>query len=382
MEHILIIDDDPAIQLLLKRTLAKRGYSVSVASNGAEGLEQAQAIHPAMVICDWVMPQMNGIEVCRRIKAIAELSTTFFILLTSKGSIQDRVEGLDAGADDFLCKPIEMFEMEARVRAGLRLHQLSSDLKQVNQKLEAELSEAADYVCSLLPEPINTPKIKIDFRFLPSSQLGGDSFDYFWLDSETLAVYLLDVSGHGLRAALPSVSVINLLRSRALNQVDYYRPGEILKGLNDVFQMNQRNDKYFTIWYGVYHLPSRQLHYASAGHPPALLIGAAKPSQTSTVTPLKTPGFPVGMFPDVDYGEQSCVVPLNARLYLFSDGIYEIVQADGELWGLEALMAELQQHQGQRNGQDLSQVLDVVRQVNGGATFEDDLSLVEVQFVR
>ncbi|MEM8638968.1 MAG: SpoIIE family protein phosphatase [Cyanobacteria bacterium P01_G01_bin.54] len=382
MEHILIIDDDPAIQLLLKRTLAKRGYSVSVASNGAEGLEQAQAIHPAMVICDWVMPQMNGIEVCRRIKAIAELSTTFFILLTAKGSIQDRVEGLDAGADDFLCKPIEMFEMEARVRAGLRLHQLSSDLKQVNQKLGAELAEAADYVCSLLPEPIDTPSIKIDFRFLPSSQLGGDSFDYYWLDGETLAIYLLDVSGHGLRAALPSVSVINLLRSRALNQVDYYRPSEILKGLNEVFQMNQRNDKYFTIWYGVYHLPSRQLHYASAGHPPALLMDAAKSKHNPTVIPLKTPGFPVGMFPDVDYAEQSCQVPLNARLYLFSDGIYEISQANGELWGLDALSSQLQKHQTQRGKQHLDQILDVVRQVNGGTTFEDDLSLVEVQFTR
>ncbi|NEO86090.1 MAG: SpoIIE family protein phosphatase [Spirulina sp. SIO3F2] len=384
MEHILIIDDDPAIQLLLKRTLTKRGYSVSVASNGSEGLEQAQATHPAMVICDWVMPQMNGIEVCRRIKAVTELSTTFFILLTSKGSIQDRVEGLDAGADDFLCKPIEMFEMEARVRAGLRLHQLSSDLQQVNKKLQTELSEAADYVCSLLPEPIDTPSLKIDFRFLPSSQLGGDSFDYYWLDGDNLAIYLLDVSGHGLRAALPSVSVINLLRSRALKQVDYYRPGEILKGLNEVFQMTQRNDKYFTIWYGVYNLPSRKLHYASAGHPPALLIHPPPSNSKSTaiVTPLKTPGFPVGMFPEVEYVEQSCAVPFDSRLYLFSDGIYEIAQANGEPWGIEALMTHLQNHQTRRGDENLSQILDLVQQINGSETFEDDLSLVEVQFVR
>lgn len=375
MEQILIIDDDPAIQLLLKRTLAKRGYTISVASNGAEGLAKAQELHPAMVICDWVMPEMNGIEVCRKIKGIKELSTTFFILLTSKGSIQDRVDGLDAGADDFLCKPIEMFEMEARVRAGLRLYQLSSDLQQANQRLETELAEAADYVCSLLPEPVDTPRVNIDFRFFPSSELGGDSFDYYWLDDEHLAVYLLDVSGHGLRAALPSVSVVNLLRSRTLTQVDYYRPSEVLGGLNEVFQMTQRNDKYFTIWYGVYHFPSRTLHYSSAGHPPALLI------QPDTVTRLKAPGFPVGMFPEAEYMEQSCVVPTQSRLYLFSDGIYEIQQDNGEPWGLDALMAHLQQHQTGHPSQNLDSTLEYVRQVNGGDAFEDDLSLLEVHFI-
>ncbi|NEO26199.1 MAG: response regulator, partial [Kamptonema sp. SIO4C4] len=219
MVRILVIDDDPPIQLLLKRTLATQDYEVFVASDGVEGLKQAKELIPAMVICDWVMPRMNGIELCRHIKQLPELSTTFFILLTSKKTIDDRVEGLDAGADDFLCKPIDPVELQARVRAGLRLHQLSSDLQHQKQLLEAELAEAAEYVCSILPEPIAHPSVTIDTRFIPSSQLGGDSFDYYWLDEEHLVLYLLDVSGHGLRAALPSLSVINLLRSRALLQV-------------------------------------------------------------------------------------------------------------------------------------------------------------------
>ncbi|MGK7917768.1 MAG: response regulator, partial [Prochloraceae cyanobacterium] len=269
MTQILVIDDDPAIQILLQRTLASQGYEVVLASDGEEGLNKARQLRPAMVICDWLMPRMNGLEVCRQVKASPELSTTFFILLTSLGSVEDKVKGLDAGSDDFLCKPIEMYELKARVRAGLRLHQLNRDLQQQKQLLEAELAEAAEYVRSILPEPLTEPPTTIDVCFIPSRRLGGDGFDYYWLDSEHLVVYLLDVSGHGLRAALPSLSVINLLRSRGLTKVNYYRPSEVLQGLNHTFQMTERNDKYFTIWYGVYNSKTRQLVYSSAGHPPA-----------------------------------------------------------------------------------------------------------------
>ncbi len=378
MENIVIIDDDPAIQMLLKRTLASRGYEVTVASNGADGLAQVQALHPAMVICDWVMPKMNGLDVCRHVKSLPELATTFFILLTSKGSVEDRVEGLDAGADDFLCKPIEMFELEARIRSGLRLYQLNNDLQRQKQLLETELAEAADYVCSLLPEPSPSPPLVVDMRFIPSSQLGGDSFDYYWLDDQYAVMYLLDVSGHGLRAALPSVSVLNLLRSQALKQVNYRQPGEVLAGLNEIFQMTARNDKYFTIWYGVYNQKNRQLTYASAGHPPALLLS---PQRNGTIhtSPLKTPGFPVGMFPNVVYEEAVCKVAPNSSLYLFSDGIYELPQPDGELWGLDRFTRQLQDYRLSPD-RNLDQIIAQMKVINQNLAFDDDLSLLEINF--
>ncbi len=378
MDQILIVDDDPAIQMLVKRTLASQGYQVAVASDGAEGLAKAQELRPAMVICDWVMPRLNGLDVCRQIKAIPELSTTFFILLTSLGSVEDRVKGLDAGADDFLCKPIEMFELKARVRAGLRLHQLSSDLQKQKQLLETELAEAAEYVSSILPEPLHTPTIRIDTRFIPSRKLGGDSFDYVWLDQDCLAIYLLDVSGHGLRAALPSLAVINLLRSRKLLQVDYYRPSEVLRGLNEIFQMTQRNDKYFTIWYGVYNRRTRVLTYSSAGHPPALLLSSNSQAGLE-IEPLKTSGFPAGMFPDVEYDEASFEIQGPASLYLFSDGIYEICQADGEMWGLEQFAEELKIYQ-QLPARNPDWIIRRVQEINSHAYFDDDVSLVQIDF--
>ena len=376
MARILIIDDDSTIQLLLQRTLHQQGYDIVLASDGEEGLIQAKAIRPALIICDWIMPRKNGLEVCSQIKSTAELSTTFFILLTSLDSVEDRVKGLDAGADDFLCKPIEMNELKARVRAGLRLHELSKDLQNQKQLLEAELAEAAEYVSTILPEPLSHQALNINVCFIPSRQLGGDSFDYFWLDDRHLIFYLLDVSGHGLRASLPSLAVVNLLRSRGLNGVDYYQPNSVLSGLNQTFQMSDRNDKYFTIWYGVYDLENRSLTYSSAGHPPAILLTS---SQDNDEKRLKTPGVPVGMFPNIKYINSTCEIAANSSLYLFSDGIYEVEQQPGSVWGLEKLISLLKRYQ-QTPQRDLQRLLQYVRIWHPNFQFEDDLSILQIDF--
>ncbi|MEG4445756.1 SpoIIE family protein phosphatase [Microcoleus sp. AT9_B5] len=377
MFQILVIDDDTAVQELLRRTLKKQGYEVTVASNGEDGVAQAQKLRPALIICDWIMPRLTGIDVCRRVKADPDLSTTQFFLLTSLGSIADRVKGLDAGADDFISKPIELNELQARVRAGLRLHQLSRDLKIAKQSLEAELAEAAEYVQSLLPDPMRDP-ISIEAKFIPSRQLGGDCFDYNWLDADYLAIYLLDVAGHGLRAALPSVAVLNLLRSRALPNIDYYKPSDVLRALNTTFQMSYQNDKYFTIWYGVYNRISRQLVYASAGHPPAVLISQS-PASTAKIQRLKTPGMPVGMFPDAPYVDNCCDVEDLSTLYIFSDGVYEIHQPDGNIWGLDPFVDLLAAYNG-ASADQLELVLNYIQKLNAKAVFDDDWSLLKVNF--
>jgi sigma-B regulation protein RsbU (phosphoserine phosphatase) len=347
-----------------------------LASNGEEGLTKAKAIRPALIICDWIMPRKNGLEVCSQIKSTPELSTTFFILLTSLDSIEDRVKGLDAGADDFLCKPIEMNELKARVRAGLRLHQVSQDLQNQKQLLEAELAEAAEYVSTILPEPLQHPSVSIDACFIPSRQLGGDSFDYFWLDDRHLVFYLLDVSGHGLRASLPSLAVINLVRSRGLNNVDYYQPSSVLRGLNRAFQMSDRNDKYFTIWYGVYDREKRLLTYSSAGHPPAILL---TPTTRSTEQRLKTPGVPVGMFPDIQYVNASCNIATKSSLYVFSDGIYEVEPESNSHWGLDRLINLLKKYQ-QSPERNLPKLLQQVKIWHPNLQFEDDLSILQIDF--
>lgn len=374
MFQIVVIDDDPAIQLVLTRLLKKQGYDVTAAKDGQEGLALAQKLHPALIICDWMMPRMNGIEVCRRVKADAKLSTTFFILLTSLDSVEDRVKGLDAGADDFISKPIEPNELQARVRSGLRLHQLNHDLQTEKQKLTAELAEAAEYVRSLLPEPLKGP-IAIQGKYIPSTSLGGDGFDYFWLNENLLAIYLMDTAGHGLKAALPSISVMNLLRSQALPNLDYSQPSKVLSALNRTFQMTSQNDKYFTIWYGVYNRVKRQLTYASAGHPPAVLVSETPRS----IQRLKTPGMPVGMFEDVVFTDRVCDIQASSTLYIFSDGIYEIPQPNDTIWGLDPFINLLKNC---KNGvkSNLDQILQEVEAINAKDIFDDDVSILEIKF--
>ena len=377
MFEILIIDDDRSVQIFLKRILEKQGYEVITASTGEEGILRTLDSPPALIICDWIMPGLSGIEVCSLIKKDPRLSTTFFILLTSLDSVDNRVKGLDAGADDFITKPIEQNELQARVRAGLRLHQLSQDLHTQKQLLEKELTEETEYVKSLLPLPLNKP-LSIKFQFLPSRQLGGDCFDYNWLDPDSLAIYLLDAAGHGLKATLPSISVLNLLRSRALKDLNYYQPSEVLAALNTTFQMNYENDKYFTIWYGVYNRVSRQLKYSSAGHPPAIILSGTSPTNTE-VKRLKTPGMPVGMFPEAKYVDAYCQVEKSSTLYIFSDGAYEITQSNGTLWSLEGLIQILISLQYSVDNQ-LDYILDYLINLNSKETFEDDLSILQVKF--
>jgi sigma-B regulation protein RsbU (phosphoserine phosphatase) len=275
-----------------------------------------------------------------------------------------------------LPKPIELTELQARVRAGLRIHELAQDLQTQKHLLESELAEASEYVRSLLPGPLPQP-IAITPCFLPSSKLGGDCYDYYWLSPSHFVIFLLDMAGHGLGAALPSVSILNLLRSQSLTDVNFYEPVQVLTALNRIFQMTQQGDKYFTIWYGVFDTIKGEMHYASAGHPPALLISGS--GSRVEVTPLKTRGFPIGMFADTEYRSQTQRIEPNCNLYIFSDGVYELYQAGGQIWGLPKfidLLIELHQ----KTQPDLGQILQILRGVNGQEDFQDDVSLIKISF--
>ncbi|MBD2681376.1 MULTISPECIES: PP2C family protein-serine/threonine phosphatase [Nostoc] len=395
MFKILVIDDDPTVRAVLKSTLKKQGYDVTVASNGEEGITQAQLLHPALIICDWMMSQLDGLEVCRRIRSAPELATTFFILLTARGAARgeedDRVRGLDAGADEFISKPIEMNELKARVRAGLRLYQLNQDLQSKKQALEelnqdlrtqkqileTELAQAADYVRSLLPSPL-VGTVTTENLFIPSAQLGGDSFGHNWIDDDRLAIYLLDVSGHGVGSALLSVSVLNVLRSQSLPNTNFSQPSEVLKALNHAFQMRKHGDKYFTIWYGVYHRLKRQLIYANAGHPPALLLSSNSIANIE-IQQLNSLDLPIGFLPDIEFENAVLEVKENSNLYIFSDGAYEINQPDGKILGLDAFISKLMKY-SQTDICNLNQLLTNILGFNAQDNLNDDLSLVKVNF--
>jgi phosphoserine phosphatase RsbU/P len=378
MLQILVIDDDLVMQMILKNTLQSQGYNVIVAKNGIEGISLAKENLPALVICDWMMPEVDGLEVCRQLKLDQNLSSTIFILLTSKGAVEDKVQALDNGADDFLSKPIDKTELIASVRAGLRIYQLNQDLQLQKQLLEAELAEASEYIQSLLPVALKG-EVNILAEFIPSSQLGGDCYDFYWLDDDHLAIYLIDTSGHGVGSALLSISILNLLRSQSFGKEKFYEPSKIMTELNQAFQMSQHNGRYFTMWYGVFKRSQRKLTYANAGHPQGLLI--ARDPENPQIQELPSLDMPVGFFPDVKYTSVEISVPLNSRLYIFSDGIFEIRQENGKIWGVAKFFDLLKEQFTLGEEVNASFVLQKIRTETPTAKFDDDVSLLQIDFL-
>lgn len=376
---ILLVDDDRIHSRILEVRLRAQGYQIAVADSGEAAIVQARLCPPTVILCDWLMDGMNGLDVCRAFKAEPALESAHFILLTSRSRVEDRVEGLDCGADDFLSKPVDPEELLARVRSGIRLHQanerlklLASELHQQKLRLDQELEEAASYVRSLLPEPIGG-SVRADSRFEPCHELGGDSFDFFWLDDDHFVLYLADGSGHGLAAAFPSISVHNQLRSRSL-PVDLRDPGAVLQTLNAGFPMERHQGRYLTLWYGVYQASSRTLRYASAGHPPALLW-----SRTSAFPChwLKGQGMAVGLFDDSTYGTESLEVGEGACLLVYSDGLYEVPRPGGGMGTLPDFMQLVEQcHDLLADDDGLDRLLSQILNVTENAPFTDDYSVI------
>ncbi len=376
---ILLVDDDRIHSRLLQARLSVQGYRVVVVDSGKAALEQARLSPPTLILCDWLMDGMDGLEVCRACKADPSLESAHFILLTSRSRVEDRVRGLDCGADDFLSKPVDPDELLARVRSGIRLHQanerlkdLAEELRQQKTRLDQELEEAASYVRSLLPEAL-TGAVRVEARFEPSHELGGDSFDFFWLDADHLILYLADASGHGLAAAFPSISVHNQLRSRSL-PVDLRDPAAVLQALNSGFQMERHQGRYLTIWYGVYQLSSRTLRYASAGHPPALLWSrtGSFPSRW-----LRGQGMAVGLFEESSYATESLEVGEGGCLLVYSDGLYEVPRPDGAMGTLPEFMQLAEQCRGLLSDDDgLERLLSQIHDITANAPFTDDYSAI------
>ncbi|HSI12922.1 MAG TPA: PP2C family protein-serine/threonine phosphatase [Chthoniobacter sp.] len=254
-----------------------------------------------------------------------------------------------------------------------QLAEANIELKRTQERLDQELAEAGNYVRSILPPP-RTDVPKTDWLLIPSTELGGDSFGYHWIDQDHFALYLLDVCGHGVGAALLSVTAINVLRSGALPHVDFREPGPLLSALNESFQMETQNNMYFTIWYGVYQVSTRRLRYASAGHPPAILL---RKGSGTEATLLQVKGMVLGGMPGTAYREEACTVEPGDRVFLLSDGTYEVEQPDGKRMEFSEFVKFTTQA---TEGAELQQIVDWVRSMNGEGPLDDDFTLLKVIF--
>lgn len=245
-----------------------------------------------------------------------------------------------------------------------------------SQNLERELASASRYVQSLLPAELTEGPISTEWILIPSNRLGGDAFGYHAVDADHFAIYLIDVCGHGPGAALHAVSMINALRQQALPNADFRNPAEVLKRLNAMFQMDRHGSMYATLWYGVYNHRARTLVFSSAGHHPGFLVLPER----DHARPLMTHNIVIGVTDDFDFKVDSIEVPFDSKLYVFSDGVFEIVTSDGQQWGLADFVPLLLEPITPGTPEP-ARLHRAVRTRTESAALEDDFSLVVITFV-
>ncbi len=259
-----------------------------------------------------------------------------------------------------------------------KLHEQTDRLQQQTDQLRADLDSAAAYMFMLMPHGLEQGPVTVSSRYLPSRQLGGDCFDYHWIDDDHLLIKLIDVSGHGVEPALLAVSVHNLMRSGSLPHETMLAPEAVFTELNTLFPMDQQNDHYFTIWYGIYEKSTRTLRYGSAGAPPGLVFNSVIGTAVAS-TALSTTDAPIGMFEDTQFTSHTYQVPRGCRMLIYSDGASEITLADGrQLTG--AAFKEMVSRVAASPDWSLDDLLGEIRALTPSETFEDDCSMIQVRF--
>ncbi|MEI6239314.1 MAG: fused response regulator/phosphatase [Planctomycetia bacterium] len=378
---VLLVDDQPIIGEAVRRMLAgEEGLAFHFCKDAPQALEMAAEVGPTVILQDLVMPEIEGLELVKRFRADERFRDVPIIVLSTKEEAAVKAEAFAVGANDYIVKLPDRLELIARVRyhsrgyiALVERNEAFTALKASQQVLANDLATAAHYVRSLLPPPQQLGSVAADWRFIPSAELGGDAFGYHHLDDTHLAVYLLDVCGHGVGAALLSVSALNAIRSEALAQTDFHDPGSVLAALNKAFPMERQNDMFFTIWYGVYDTANRSLRWAGGGHPPAVLLapGGGAPTLLDSDGPL------IGAVDGLEFGSHDVAVPAGARLIVYSDGAFEISRPDGSMWAFDDFLRTLAAPQTSATNR-MDALVTHVRQLSGRDDFSDDFSMVEL----
>ncbi|WP_053227970.1 PP2C family protein-serine/threonine phosphatase [Spirochaeta cellobiosiphila] len=382
---ILIVDDNALNRDILSRHLERQGHKVVSVEGGREALDLLHKSSVDLILLDIMMPDINGYQVLEEVKNSPKTRFIPVIMISALDEMESVIRCIQMGAEDYLPKTFDPILLKARIGACLEKKQLRdqeamyiSALIESQENLESELAEAASYVTSLLPPPITEGGIKTNWVFIPSTQLGGDSFGYHKLDKDHFAFYLLDVSGHGIGAALLSVSVMNVLRTQSLPQTNFHEPSDVLRALSNNFQMEKQNNMYFTVWYGVLNIKTNVMEYGSAGAPPAMLVSFNEGDEVQ-LEELASGDMIIGL--DTEYKYKTCTTTVQPgdRIYLFSDGVFEIRQSNGKMLEFSDFKRILVQSisKGDTSVQPLYLNIKKTSELE---FFEDDFSLLELIF--
>jgi sigma-B regulation protein RsbU (phosphoserine phosphatase) len=396
IRRVLVVDDSPLQRRILSSSLKKLGYEITEADCGERAIEIRATDPPDLVLSDWMMPGMNGLEFCREFRALPTEKYGYFILLTSKSATNEIAQGLDAGADDFLTKPVNPDELRARIAAGARILSMQRELSSQNRvisdtlgKLQAvydgidrDLLQARKTQQLLIPDL--TRKFgasQVSLLLKPCGHIGGDLVGMFSPGVGTLGFYSIDVSGHGITSAMMTARLGGYLSHTHFDQnlgmqkcKDHYNlipPEEVASKLNARLIANTGLEEYFTMAYAVVDLHTGTLKLVQAGHPHPLIL-----RRDGRAEFIGEGGLPVGLVAEARYQQFETKLEVGDRLLLYSDGFIECRLENGKMLESEGFVDLIRQCNTAQTGQEFLDdlFLNLTQMMSSEHGLKDDVS--------
>jgi len=371
-ERIVVIDDSVNDLQVVRRFLQRKGYVVDAATSGEEGLEIAKRNPPDIFVVDYRMPGIDGFEVTRRIKSDPQLQTTAVLLLTGADSARIVVDGLGAGADDYVVKGSDTEVLLARIRALLRVKRYQDQLRNLNQQITRDLQIARRVQEALVPSgSFRGPRIEIRSAYMPSETLSGDFYDYFLHENMTY-LFVADVSGHGLPAAI----LVALLKSYIHTEADpNTRLSDLMARLNDFLFSVSLPTQFATAQ--LFRVDTHgNLEYSNAAHPGFLLF---QRENRKTVF-LEEPSPLLGAMPSMAYDERTIRVCPGDTLFMYTDGVTDRRTPSGEFYSIDRVANLLASKGDLPLNETYDAICDDVRGFASTEEFKDDIAFVVTRF--
>jgi len=400
-KRVLIVDDSRVQRRILSSSLKRWGYEVLEADSGISALEICKREPVNLILSDWMMPGMNGLEFCVAFRELERENYGYFILLTSKSEKDEVAHGLDIGADDFLTKPVNASELRARIRAGERIQEMERELTEKNRivsnalaeiqclydTIDRDLIEAKKLQQSLVKERYrNLGSAEISLLLRPSGHVGGDLVGFFPISKTQIGLFSIDVSGHGISSAMMTARLAGFLSGATPEQnlaiihnddggYSARSPAKVAEHLNHLVLEEMDTEHYFTLLLAHLDLKSGAVVATQAGHPhPAIQ------HPDGSVNLCGNGGLPVGLVPGATYEDFEINLSPGDRLFFMSDGITECPGENDDMLDEDGVIELLKRNAAIRGPRFFEALMWDLNTYAGNQDFPDDISAILLEF--